>query len=188
MWGFSNWIKQTYHLERRSIFLFNSCLSIPPPRFPLHSHPSQPSPLDQAAQPRAIAYKHIYQQPCRSQWLRHRRLWATESQTFQTMAQVSLEKSIAQQLLTINSGVVTLDPWLEPFKDSLRSRFAKAQSWIKTINDTEGGLEKFSRVSQKLLDRALQMSSDLIFRDTRSSVSMSCQTMMSYIESGRRML
>lgn len=52
----------------------------------------------------------------------------------------------AQQLLTIKSGVVTLDPWLDPFKDSLRSRYAKAQSWIKTINDTEGGLEKFSRV------------------------------------------
>jgi 1,4-alpha-glucan branching enzyme len=45
-----------------------------------------------------------------------------------------------------NLGVVSLDPWLEPFKDSLRSRYAKAESWIKTINDTEGGLEKFSRV------------------------------------------
>lgn len=38
-----------------------------------------------------------------------------------------------------------MDPWLEPFSGALRSRYAHAQRWIKTINDTEGGLEKFSR-------------------------------------------
>lgn len=43
-------------------------------------------------------------------------------------------------------GVLKLDPWLEPFKGELRSRFTKAQDWIKKINNTEGGLEKFSRV------------------------------------------
>jgi len=45
-------------------------------------------------------------------------------------------------------GVVQLDPWLGPFKDSLRHRYSKAQNWIKTIDETEGGLEKFSRVRQ----------------------------------------
>ena len=48
-------------------------------------------------------------------------------------------------LLTF-SGVVQMDPWLSPFKDALRHRYSKAQQWIKTIEDTEGGLEKFSRV------------------------------------------
>lgn len=43
------------------------------------------------------------------------------------------------------SGVVQLDPWLEPFKDALRSRYSYAQKWIKTIGETEGGLENFSR-------------------------------------------
>lgn len=43
-------------------------------------------------------------------------------------------------------GVVKLDPWLAPFKESLRHRFKKAQDWIATINNTEGGLEKFSKV------------------------------------------
>lgn len=47
----------------------------------------------------------------------------------------------------IFTGIVQLDPWLEPFKPSLQSRYAKAQQWLKTINDTEGGLEKFTRVS-----------------------------------------
>jgi hypothetical protein len=40
-----------------------------------------------------------------------------------------------------------MDGYLEPFKGALQSRFAKAQQWIKTIDETEGGLEKFSRVS-----------------------------------------
>jgi 1,4-alpha-glucan branching enzyme len=43
-------------------------------------------------------------------------------------------------------GVIQLDPWLEPFRDVLKSRFSYAQDWIKKINDAEGGLEKFSRV------------------------------------------
>lgn len=47
------------------------------------------------------------------------------------------------------SGVVQLDPWLGPFKDALRSRYSHAQKWIKTINDTEGSLEKFSRGTEK---------------------------------------
>jgi 1,4-alpha-glucan branching enzyme len=46
------------------------------------------------------------------------------------------------------TGVLRLDPWLEPFKDSLRSRYAHAQKWIKTLEEHEGGLDKFSKVSQ----------------------------------------
>jgi 1,4-alpha-glucan branching enzyme len=46
-------------------------------------------------------------------------------------------------------GIVQLDPWLEPFKDSLKSRFAKAKRWLDTIDQTEGGLEKFSRGYEK---------------------------------------
>lgn len=48
-------------------------------------------------------------------------------------------------------GVVKLDPWLSPFSDALRRRYTKAQDWIKKINDTEGGVEKFSRVIHPLL-------------------------------------
>jgi 1,4-alpha-glucan branching enzyme len=40
-----------------------------------------------------------------------------------------------------------MDGYLEPFKDALKSRFSKAQKWIQTIDETEGGLEKFSRAS-----------------------------------------
>lgn len=48
------------------------------------------------------------------------------------------------------SGIIQLDGYLEPFRDALKSRFSKAQQWIKTIDETEGGLEKFSRVRSLL--------------------------------------
>lgn len=43
------------------------------------------------------------------------------------------------------TGVVKLDPWLSPFQDSLKRRYAKAQGWIKKIQEIEGGLDKFSK-------------------------------------------
>ncbi|KAL6852231.1 hypothetical protein J3F83DRAFT_764845 [Trichoderma novae-zelandiae] len=42
-------------------------------------------------------------------------------------------------------SVIQLDPWLGPFSDPLRRRYSKAQDWIKRIDETEGGLEKFSK-------------------------------------------
>jgi len=45
-----------------------------------------------------------------------------------------------------HSGVLKLDPWLSPFQDALKRRFSKAQEWIKRIDETEGGLDKFSKV------------------------------------------
>ncbi|MCJ1307170.1 alpha-1,4-glucan branching enzyme [Agyrium rufum] len=48
------------------------------------------------------------------------------------------------------TGVIQLDPWLSSFKDALRFRYKKAQDWIRNINETEGGLEKFSRGNSKM--------------------------------------
>ncbi|GKZ34813.1 alpha-1,4-glucan branching enzyme [Aspergillus brasiliensis] len=43
------------------------------------------------------------------------------------------------------TGVIQLDPWLEPFRDALKQRFEFVESWVKTINESEGGLDNFSR-------------------------------------------
>lgn len=51
----------------------------------------------------------------------------------------------SNQVPNDGTGVVQLDPYLEPFKPALRSRFSKAQDWISKIDKAEGGLEKFSR-------------------------------------------
>ncbi|KAL8702510.1 MAG: hypothetical protein Q9201_004325 [Fulgogasparrea decipioides] len=56
------------------------------------------------------------------------------------LAEPAGDKTVAD-----GTGVVQLDPWLSPFKDALRSRYSHAQKWIKTINETEGGLDNFSR-------------------------------------------
>lgn len=65
------------------------------------------------------------------------------------MAQVELYPSILRPAYLTVSGVVQLDPWLSPFKDALRSRYSHAQKWIKTIDETEGGLDKFSKGWEK---------------------------------------
>ena len=62
------------------------------------------------------------------------------------------------------SGVVKLDPWLSPFKDSLRSRYSHAQKWIRTLDETEGGLEKFSRGREKY-GFNIQQNGDIIYRE-----------------------
>jgi hypothetical protein len=72
------------------------------------------------------------------------------------------------------TGVVMLDPWLGPFKDALRARFSKTQSWIKTIQESEGGLDNFSRVSMS--NHSLQQLT--LIRDTRGLDSTSYPTTM----------
>lgn len=67
-------------------------------------------------------------------------------------------------LLLINAGVVQLDPWLSPFKDALRSRYSHAQKWIRMIDDTEGGIEKFSRGYEKFGFNA-QENGDITYRE-----------------------
>lgn len=48
------------------------------------------------------------------------------------------------------TGVLQIDPWLSPFQDALKRRYSKAKEWIKTIDDTEGGLAKFTKVGPSL--------------------------------------
>ncbi|KAI9823117.1 MAG: alpha-1,4-glucan branching enzyme [Phylliscum demangeonii] len=62
------------------------------------------------------------------------------------------------------TGVVQLDPWLSPFKDALRSRYGHAQKWIKTLNETEGGLEKFSRGCEKF-GFVVHRNADISYRE-----------------------
>jgi 1,4-alpha-glucan branching enzyme len=51
----------------------------------------------------------------------------------------------------VEKGVVKLDPYLSPFKDALKRRFSKTQNWIKKLQETEGGLDKFSKVGSSRL-------------------------------------
>ncbi|OAX78913.1 hypothetical protein ACJ72_06773 [Emergomyces africanus] len=63
-----------------------------------------------------------------------------------------------------NTGVIKLDPWLEPFTDSLRRRFSHTNRWIQTINETEGGLEVFSRGYEKF-GFNVKDNGDIVYRE-----------------------
>ncbi|KAJ8655297.1 hypothetical protein O0I10_008986 [Lichtheimia ornata] len=45
---------------------------------------------------------------------------------------------------TDGTGLVVLDPWLEPFKEALRTRYAHFQ-WFKSKVDEQGGFDKFTQ-------------------------------------------
>ena len=57
-----------------------------------------------------------------------------------------------------------MDPWLSPFKDALRSRYGRAQKWIKTIDETEGGLDNFSKGVHKF-GFNVQENGDIVYRE-----------------------
>lgn len=60
--------------------------------------------------------------------------------------------------------VIQLDPWLSPFKDALRSRYDRAQKWIKTIDEKEGGLDNFSKGNHKF-GFNVQENGDIVYRE-----------------------
>ncbi|CEJ92171.1 Putative 1,4-alpha-glucan branching enzyme [[Torrubiella] hemipterigena] len=51
---------------------------------------------------------------------------------------------LSAEIPTDGTGITKLDPYLEPFSEALRRRYTKAQQWISTINEKEGGIDKFS--------------------------------------------
>ncbi|KAI9890128.1 MAG: alpha-1,4-glucan branching enzyme [Vezdaea aestivalis] len=62
------------------------------------------------------------------------------------------------------TGVIQLDGYLSPFADSLKSRFSSAQKWIKTIDEHEGGFEKFTKGFEKFGLNVLE-NGDIIYRE-----------------------
>ncbi|KAF2810637.1 glycoside hydrolase [Mytilinidion resinicola] len=80
------------------------------------------------------------------------------------MANNSITAGAPRETPNDGTGLVQLDPWLGPFKDSLRSRYSKAQQWIKTIDETEGGLEKFSKGFEKF-GFNVRDNGDVVYRE-----------------------
>lgn len=60
------------------------------------------------------------------------------------------------------SGVIKLDPYLEPFQGSLKRRYAKAQEWIERLAELEGGVDKFSKVGLGSLLRKINYSQNIL--------------------------
>ncbi|OAT14123.1 1,4-alpha-glucan-branching enzyme [Blastomyces gilchristii SLH14081] len=77
--------------------------------------------------------------------------------------------AVASETAPDGTGVIKLDPWLEPFKDALRSRFSHTNQWIRTINETEGGLEVFSRGYEKF-GFNVKENGDIVYREWAPNV------------------
>lgn len=45
--------------------------------------------------------------------------------------------------------MVKSDPYLEPFQDSIQSRYDMTQKWIRNIEQNEGSLDNFSKGYEK---------------------------------------
>ncbi|KAM3455181.1 hypothetical protein MY3296_002550 [Beauveria thailandica] len=65
---------------------------------------------------------------------------------------------------TDGTGVIKLDPWLEPFSDALRRRFSKTQDRIKKINDSEGGMDSYTKGFDKFGFKVLS-NGDVRYRE-----------------------
>ncbi|KAK1968989.1 alpha amylase [Colletotrichum sublineola] len=70
----------------------------------------------------------------------------------------------ADDFPTDGTGVVKLDPWLSPFQDSLKRRYARAQDWIQKINESEGGLDKFSK-GTSLFGFNVDQDNNIVYRE-----------------------
>ncbi|EGG04427.1 family 13 glycoside hydrolase [Melampsora larici-populina 98AG31] len=53
--------------------------------------------------------------------------------------------SITHDVLGTKPKLVRDDPWLEPFAPAIQARMQKFSSWVKQIDETEGGLDNFSK-------------------------------------------
>ncbi|KAI8625886.1 alpha amylase [Xylariaceae sp. FL1651] len=62
------------------------------------------------------------------------------------------------------TGVTELDPYLSPFQDALKRRYTKAQEWIKKLDDTEGGIEKFSRGAE-IFGLNVDKDNNIVYRE-----------------------
>ncbi|KAI0019819.1 carbohydrate-binding module family 48 [Xylariomycetidae sp. FL0641] len=76
----------------------------------------------------------------------------------------SLEKGPVSGVPNDGTGVVQLDPWLEPFSGSLKRRYAKAHEWIDRIQATEGGLDKFSKGTE-IYGLNVDKNNNIIYRE-----------------------
>lgn len=60
--------------------------------------------------------------------------------------------------------LVAEDSYLEPFQGAIKHRYDLVQNWIKHIDETEGGLEKFSR-GYEIMGFNVQPNGDIIYRE-----------------------
>ncbi|KEI36787.1 glycoside hydrolase family 13 protein [Mixia osmundae IAM 14324] len=62
------------------------------------------------------------------------------------------------------TGVLKIDPWLEPFKGDLKARYALYQKWKSDIKSSERGLDAFS-LGYQSFGLIVQPNNDILYRE-----------------------
>ncbi|KAF0396572.1 glycogen branching enzyme [Gigaspora margarita] len=65
---------------------------------------------------------------------------------------------------TDGTGIIKVDPWLEPFAPVLKRRHVSLKKWIQNINQNEGGFDKFTR-GYEHFGLNVQPNGDIIYRE-----------------------
>lgn len=71
---------------------------------------------------------------------------------------------------TDGTGVIAIDPWLEPSAPGLRERYAHYEKWKKAIIQHEGGYDKFSKGYLKF-GLIVQPNNDILYREWAPGVT-----------------
>ncbi|KAK9457972.1 glycoside hydrolase superfamily [Dipodascopsis uninucleata] len=62
------------------------------------------------------------------------------------------------------AGILEIDPWLSPFEDALVERHERAESWLRTLDETEGGIANFS-LGYKHFGFHVLENGDIVYRE-----------------------
>ncbi|CAG8482615.1 12846_t:CDS:10 [Dentiscutata heterogama] len=66
--------------------------------------------------------------------------------------------------VTDGTGIIKVDPWLEPFAPVLKRRHASFKKWAQNINQNEGGFEQFTR-GYEHFGLNVQSNGDIVYRE-----------------------
>ncbi|CAG8512397.1 7782_t:CDS:10 [Paraglomus brasilianum] len=67
------------------------------------------------------------------------------------------------------TGLIAIDPWLEPYAEDLRQRYAQYQKWVKDIEEYENGYDKFTR-GFEIYGLNVQPNGDIVYREWAPNV------------------
>jgi 1,4-alpha-glucan branching enzyme len=62
------------------------------------------------------------------------------------------------------TGVVQVDPWLEPYAEALRHRYKGFLQWMDIFNQYEGGLAKFAQ-AYEIMGFNVLPNGDITYRE-----------------------
>lgn len=100
-----------------------------------------------------------------------RRGWREDRTTIVISVVVVIMTTKDYSNATDGTKIISVDPWLEPFADGLRSRYGVYKKWAEQIRENEGGLAKFAKGYEHLGIHVDPHSQDVVYREYAPGVT-----------------